>query len=318
MIHRLPAVCIVLLLCSTVQAAESYPSKMVRFVVPFAPGGPTDVVARVLSQRLGELWGQPVLVENRPGASGNIGASLVAKARADGYAVLLTTSAIAVNATLWPDPGYKVESDFVAVVNVASSPNIIVGSTSGPATLQETIQRAKSKGLNYGSGASGSTPHLSAEYLFKILAKVDATHIPYKGGAPALAAAVSGEVDVTAVALAAAVPLVKAGRLRGLAVTSATRVAVLPSVPTVAELGFPGFEHYTWVGVFVPSGTPASIVSRINADVNKLLTQPEVQEQLTTLGFEPVGGTQQSFAHYLNEEVAKWAKVVRDTGAKAE
>ncbi len=318
MIHRLATACLVLLMCATVQAAESYPSKLVRFVVPFAPGGPSDVVARVLGQKLGELWGQPVLVENRSGASGNIGAALVAKARADGYMVLVTTSAVAVNATLWANPGYNVENDLVAVVNVASSPNIIVGSVSGPATLQEVIQRAKSKGLNYGSGASGSTPHLSAEYLFKVLAKVNATHVPYKGGAPALSAAVSGEVEVTSVALAAAVPLVKAGRLRGLAVTSSTRAAVLPSVPTVAELGFLGFEHYTWVGVFVPNGTSASIVSRINAGVNQLLTQPEVRERLTTLGFGPVGGTQQSFAHYLKEEVAKWAKVVRETGAKAE
>jgi tripartite-type tricarboxylate transporter receptor subunit TctC len=317
MVHKLATACVILLTWTTLQA-ESYPSKMVRLVVPFAPGGPSDTVARVLGQKLAERWSEPVVVENRSGASGNIGASLVAKARADGYTVLVTTSAIAVNATLWADPGYKVENDFVAVVNVASSPNILAGRASGPATLNEVIERAKSKGLNYGSGASGSTPHLSAEYLFKVLAKVDATHVPYKGGAPALAAAVSGEVDVTTVALAAAVPLVKAGRLRGLAVTSAKRVPVLPNVPTVAELGFPGFEHYTWVGVFVPNGTSASIISRINADVNTLLTQPNIRERLVALGFEPVGGTQQSFAHYLKEEVARWGKVVRETGAKAE
>ena len=188
--------------------AQSYPSKAVRFLVPFAPAGPSDIVARVLSQKLSASWGEPVVVENRAGASGNIGTALAAKAAADGYTVLVTTSAFAVNPSLWTEAGYAVE-DFVPVVNVASSPNILVTNAQGPRTLQEAIQRARTNAITYGSAGSGTTPHLSAEYLFKVLAKVNATHVPYKGAGPALAAAVSGEVDLVSVTISAATPLIK-------------------------------------------------------------------------------------------------------------
>ena len=297
--------------------AQPYPSRAVRFLVPFAPSGPSDIVARVLSQKLSVTWGHPVVVENRAGASGNIGTALAAKAAADGYTVLVTTTAFAVNPSLWADPGYGVD-DFVPVINVASSPNILVTNAQGPRTLQEAIQRARAKPIIYGSAGSGTTPHLSAEYLFKVLANVNATHVPYRGAGPALAAAVSAEVDLVSVTISAATPLVKSGRLRGLAVTSARRVAALPEVPTVIEAGFPGFDDYTWVGAFLPKSAPHSVVSRLNADVNALLRQSEVGDRLEALGFQPTGGTAEAFASYLKQEARRWSEVVRATGAKPE
>jgi tripartite-type tricarboxylate transporter receptor subunit TctC len=316
MIGRLSIGLAMLAVCFAVEA-QPYPAKSVRFLVPFAPAGPSDIVARVLGQKLSAAWGQPVIVENRAGASGNIGTAMAAKAAPDGYTVLVTTSAFAVNPSLWKEPGYSVD-DFVPVINIASSPNILVTNADGFRTLQEAISRAKAKPITYGSAGSGTTPHLSAEYLFKVLAKVNATHVPYKGAGPALAAAVSGEVDLVSVTISAATPLVKSGRLRGLAVTSSTRVVALPEVPAVTEAGFAGFDDYTWVGVFVPKATPQTVVARLNADINRLIRQPEVQNRLEAVGFQPVGGTSEAFAHYLREEIRKWSEVVRRTGAQPE
>lgn len=304
--------------CSLLHA-QSYPDKPVRFVVPFAPGGPTDIIARLLSQKLSEVWKQPVLVENRPGAGGNVGSAQVVKALPDGYTVLINTSSMAVNATLYANPGFDLEKDLLAVTNVASSPNIIVaGSTLGAKNLKEAIEKAKTGQLNFGSAGTGTTPHLSAEYLFKVLAKVDVTHAPYKGAGPALNGALTGEVQFASVAMPAAVPLLKAGRLQGLAVTSIKRNPALPDVPTVAESGFPGFEDYTWVGVFLPAGSPVAIAQKINADVEALLQQTDFKTRLAGVGFEPVGGSMDGFAKYIKAEYIKWAKVVRDTGAKPE
>jgi len=205
----------------TAALAQGYPAKPVRFVVAFAPGGPADIVARLVAQKLGDAWGQPVVVENRGGAGGNIAAQLVSKATPDGYTVLVTTSAIAVNQSLSKNPGYDVEKDLISVAVVASSPNVIVASPAlGANTLQEVVEKAKSGKLNYGTAGAGTTPHLSAEYLFKILAKVPVTHVPYKGGGPALAAAMSGEVELVSVAMPPAVPILPiSARIRSLAVT---------------------------------------------------------------------------------------------------
>ena len=205
------------------------------------------------------------------------------------------------------------------MIVVASSPNIIVASqASGLKTLAEAVAFGKAKGLQYGSAGNGTTPHLSAEYLFRILAKLPATHVPYKGAGPALNAAMTGEVPVVSVAMPPSVALIKAGKLRGLAVTSSKRVAALPDVPTVAESGFPGFDDYTWAGLFVPAGTPATAVGRLHVEVAKILAQADTRGRLATLGFEPVGGTQQEFAAYLKKELEHWARVVKETGAKAE
>jgi tripartite-type tricarboxylate transporter receptor subunit TctC len=299
--------------------AQGYPSKPVRFIVPFQPAGPADIVARLVGQRLGELWGHQIVVENRPGAGGNVGAVVAAKAAPDGYTVLVTTSAIAVNVTLSSHPGYDLEKDFIPVINVASSPNMIAANADwGPTTLREAIVRAQSQKVAYGSPGAGTTPHLSAEYLFRVLSKTDIMHVPYKGGAPAAAAAASGEVQLASSALPAMMPFIRSGRVKALAVTSTQRVAALPDVPTVEEAGYPGFADYTWVGVFVPAGTPANIVARLNADVDKLISYADMRERVASVGFDPVGGTQQSFARYVRDEVSRWGKIVRATGAQVD
>lgn len=299
--------------------AQTYPDKPVRFVVPYPPGGPTDIIARLLGQKLSEMWKQAVIIENRPGAGGNVGTAQVARSAPDGYTVLINTSSVAVNTSLYINPGYNLEKDLLGVANVASSPNVIVaGSSLGAKNLRDAVDKAKTGLLNYGSPGAGTTPNLSAEYLFKVLAKVNVTHVPYKGAGPALNGALTGEVQFASVAMPAAVPLLKSGRLQGLAVTSARRSLALPDVPTVAESGFPGFEDYTWVGVFVPAATPIAIATRINADIEGLLAQADFRARLDNVGFEPAGGNLDSFARYIRSENSKWAKVVRETGAKPE
>ena len=298
---------------------QAYPAKPVRFVVAFAPGGPADLVARLIAQKIGDQWGQQVIVENRGGAGGAVAAQAVARAPADGYTVLVTTSSLAVTPALNPNAGYDAEKDFIPVTLIASSPNLFVASTqSGIKTLREAIDRAKSGKLNYGTAGAGTTPHLSAEYLFRVLGKVDVQHVPYKGAGPAMQAVVAGETELASVAISAGVPFVKGGRAVGLAVTSNKRVPALPDVPTVAESGFGGFEDYTWVGLFVPAGTPPEIVARLNAEAQAALRSPEVREKLAGAGFEPVGDGPREFAPYLRTELGKWAKVVKETGAKAE
>ena len=311
--------CVLAALIGTSVGAQSFPDKPVRFVVPYAPGGPTDIIARLLSEKLSDLWKQPVVVENRAGASGNVGSAQVAKSAPDGYTVLINTSSMAVNASLYPTAGYNLEKDLVGVVNVANSPNIIVaGSSLQAKNLREALEAAKSGKMSYGSPGAGTTPHLSAEYLFKVLARTPILHAPYKGAGPALNGALTGEIQFASVAMPAAVSLIKGGKLQGLAVTSVKRTGALPEVPTVAESGFAGFEDYTWVGVFVPTGTPKTVVTRIHADIESLLQQPAVREQLAVLGFDPVGGSPESFARYIKQEIAKWGTVVRETGVKAE
>jgi tripartite-type tricarboxylate transporter receptor subunit TctC len=299
--------------------AQNFPEKPVRFVVPYAPGGPTDIIARLLSQKLTESWKQPVVVDNRPGGSGNVGTAQVAKSAPDGYTVLINTSSVAVNTSLFTNAGYNLEKELIGVSNVANSPNVIVASTSLTSkNLKDAIEASRSGNLSYASPGTGTTPHLSAEYLFKVLAKTNVLHVPYKGAGPAVNAALTGEVQFASVAMPAAVPLIRSGKLHGLALTSSKRNAALPDVPTVAESGFTGFEDYTWVGVFVPAGTPKAIVSKINADIETLIQQPSVKEQLALLGFDPVGGSPDSFARYIKVEMTKWAAVVRDTGVKVE
>jgi tripartite-type tricarboxylate transporter receptor subunit TctC len=306
------------LICISVNA-QNFPDKPVHFIVPYAPGGPTDIIARLFSQKMTELWKQAVVVENRPGAAGNVGTAQVAKSKPDGYTVLINTSSVAVNTSLYANPGYNLERDLIAISNVANSPNIIVAGTSLTArNLRDGLEGAKSGQMSYASPGTGTTPHLSAEYLFKVLAKSDVLHVPYKGAGPAINGALTGEVQFASVAMPAAVSLVKSGKLQGLAVTSGKRSAALPDVPSVAESGFPGFEDYTWVGFFVPTGTPKSIVNKINGDIEFLLQQQDVKEQLSQLGFDSVGGTPESFARYIKVEMTKWSKVVKETGVRAD
>ena len=300
-------------------AQTTYPTKPVKFVVAFAPGGPADIIARLLGQRLSESLGQPVVVENRAGAGGNVASGIVSKAAPDGYTLMVNTSSLAVNVSLSKNPGFDAEKDFTLASVVASSPNLLVAYPGLKAkNLQEVVAEAKSGKLNYGTAGAGTTPHLTAEYLFKVLAKVDVTHIPFQGAGPALNATMGGQVEMASVALPAAVEMVKGGKVRGLAVTSNKRVAALPDVPTVAESGFPGFEDYTWVGVFAPSKTPPEVVQHLNSEINKILRSADFQAKLAGVGFEPVGGSTKDAADYLKTELAKWAKVVKETGTKVE
>ncbi len=324
---RAPALLAVL--CAAVMAASradaqavaqaSWPVKPVRVVVAFAPGGIADVAARLVASRLSVSLGQPFVVENRAGGGGNLGAVAVARAAPDGYTVLATTTSVAVNPSLSRNAGYELERDLLPVVNLASSPNlIVVHPGTGARNLKQLIEKARGAKLNYGSAGAGTTPHLSAEYLFRMLAKVEVTHVPYKGAGPAIAAALGGEVEIASIAMPPAIVHVKAGRLIGIAVTSRQRVPSLPEVPTVDESGFPGFEDYTWVGLFLPRGAPPEAVARLNAETRRLLATEDMKSRLAALGFEPAGGSPAEFSRYVAAEVRKWARVVRDTGARAD
>ena len=318
--RALRALCaIALSLAASASWAQAFPSKPVHFVVPFQPAGPSDVVARVVGARLTEIWSQQVVVENRAGASGNLGAGVVARSAPDGYAVLVTSSSIAVNASLSAKPGYDLLRDLVPVVNIASSPNVIVAYAQwGPQTLRAAIDRARNEKVAYGSPGAGTTPHLSAEYLFHVLAKLDVTHVPYKGGAPVAAAAAAGEVQLASAALPAMMPFIRSGRVVALAVTSMQRVPIIPDVPTVEEAGYPGFADDTWVGVFVPAGTKPALVAKLNGDINRAIREPQLRARIAAAGFEPVGGSPAEFSAYVKSEVARWARIVKATGAREE
>jgi len=298
--------------------AGSWPARPVKLVVAFAPGGPADIIARLLALRLTERLKQPVIVENRGGAGGNVAAQAVARAEPDGYTLLVTTSAFAVNPALSRKAGYDPVKDFNTVNVVAGTPNLIVASPSLPVkNLQELFKLAKTQDLSFGTAGGGTTPHLSAEYLFKSLAQVNILHAPYTGAGPALTAVMGNQIPLASVALPAAVQLVKGDKVRPLAVTSARRVASMPDVPAVAEL-FPGFSFATWVGVFAPAKTPVSVVERLNSEMNLILFIPEFQQQLDKSGFSPIGGSLNKSSDYLKSELLKYAKVVKETGITAD
>jgi tripartite-type tricarboxylate transporter receptor subunit TctC len=297
--------------------AQDWPNKPVHVIVPFAPGGPVDIIARLVGAKLNETLGQQFVVENRAGAGGNIGAAAVAKSAPDGYTVLATSSAIVVNVSLYSNPGYDAERDFIAVAIPASQPNMIFVNASLPAhTLPELISQSRGKKIAFASPGQGTTPHLTGENILRVIAKLDVTTVHFRGAGLAVTAVVQGEPPIGCMAISGPLPQVKAGRLRALAVSSAKRIPALPDVPTFAEAGFPGVEDYTWVGVFLPAGTPGPIVQKLNAEVNRAIESPDVRERLAANAFDPVGGSPQHFADYVKAEIAKWGKVVRDTGAK--
>ncbi|HYN11079.1 MAG TPA: tripartite tricarboxylate transporter substrate binding protein [Burkholderiales bacterium] len=306
---------------ATVSFAQGFPEKPVRFVVGFTPGGPSDILARALGQKLGELWRQQVVIENRPGAGGNVAAELVAKSAPDGHTWLLgNNSILATNQSLYRRLGYDPVKDFAPVCLVAIQPNILVVHPQLPAaSVAELISYArKNPGkLNYASSGSGAAAHLAGE-LFKTMAGVDLVHVPYKGAQPALTDVVAGQVQLMFATSASAIPFIKAGKLRALAVTTAQRSASVPELPTLAEAGVPGFEAITWHGVVVPAATPAALVERLNRDIAGVLRAPELRERLAGLGAEVIGGTPGEFADYIAREIPKWAKVVKDSGAQAE
>ena len=299
--------------------AQAYPAKPIHFIIPFAPGGPADIIARLTGQKLTEILGQPVIVESRAGAGGNIGAAFVAKSAPDGHTVLVTTSAFAVNVSLSPNPGYDAERDFIPTAVVARQANLIFVHPGLPVrSLAELLALAKTSKLAFASPGSGTTPHLTAENLFNVISRLDVTAIHFRGAGPAIAAVVAGEPPVGAGALATPLPYVKAGRLRALAVSSAARVAALPDVPTFAEAGFAGVHDDTWIGIFLPAGTPPGIVQRLNESVNQALQTVDMRDRLDALAFEPVGGSPRQFADYVKAEIAKWGRIVREGNIKAE
>ena len=299
-------------------AAERFPLRPVRMVVPFAAGGPADFVARLVSQKLSEVWGQPVVVDNRGGAGGNIGTALVAKSAPDGYTMLLTTSVFICNPSLYRETGYDPFKDFDPVTLTGVSGIIVVRHPTFPArSMKDIAQLAKSSSVNYASPGIGTAGHLAAD-LFRTFAKVELQQVPFKGAGPAVAAMLSGEVTLGFMAVPPSMPHVKSGRLAAIAVTSPKRLAELPDVPTVAESGFPGFQVDNMYGLLVPKGTPPAIVRKINADTVRLLRQPDVASRLAAETFEVVADTPAEFARYLRAEYAKWAKVVKDTGARVQ
>ena len=300
--------------------AGDYPSKPIRIIVPYPPGGFNDTLARTLGQKLTEKWGKPVIVDNRPGGGTTIGTNLAAKSAPDGYTLLIVSFAFAVNPALYASLPYDTARDFSPIVLAATTPNLLVVSPGLPVkSVKELVALAKSKPgkLNYASAGNGSSNHLSME-LFKSLTGVDVVHIPYKGSAPAVTDLIGGQVDLMFDNVPNVLQQVKAGKLRGLAVSSKTRSPFAPDLPTVAESGLPGFDVSVWFGVVAPSGTPKAVVSQLNGEINRILKLAEIVALFHKQGVEPLGGTPVAFAAFLREQNTKWAKVVKDSGAKAE
>jgi tripartite-type tricarboxylate transporter receptor subunit TctC len=320
-LRLLAAVALVALAPLAGLAAEPFPGKQIRFVVPYPPGGPLDTVARLLGQKVSASIKQPVLVENVPGAGGNIGAGVVARAAPDGYTILMGAVAThAINPSLYPSIPYNAEKDFIAVTQIASTPNVLVVNNAVPATsVAEFIALAKSRPgkLNFGSGSTGSAGHLAGE-LFNSLAGVDMAHIPYKGAAAAMQDLLGGRVDLMFDNFASSLAQVKAGKIRALAVTTAKRTALAPELPTIAESGLRGFDISTWFGIFVPAGTPKPVVDRLHDEFVKALAASDVREKMIALGAEPVGNRPEEFAAYVKIEAAKYAKLIKASGAKVD
>jgi tripartite-type tricarboxylate transporter receptor subunit TctC len=301
-------------------AAPDYPNKPIRLVAPFSPGGATDVLARIVGQKLNERWGQPVIIENRVGAGGNIGAEQAARSAPDGYTLLVGGVPHAISMSLYSKLNYDLTKDLAAVAEIASFPSMIVLHPSLPArTVKELIALAKSRPgqLNFGSAGNGSPNHLALE-LFKTAAHVDMTHVPYKGAGQVIGDLLAGQLQLASMGFPVATPHVKAGKLRAIAVTGATRSPLLPDVPTVSEAGLPGFDVTSWYGVFAPAAVSREIVNKLNNEIGAVITAPELKERLASLGAEPSVKTPEAFARYVHEEIVKWAKVVKASGAKAE
>lgn len=301
--------------------AQDYPSQPVRFVVPFAPGGTTDVLARLVGEKLSASLGQQFVIDNKPGAGGNIGTAQVAKAEPDGYTILMgTVGTHAINASIYPKLPYDPIKDFAPVTLVATVPNVLVVNLEVPASsVAELTALAKEKPgeLNFASSGNGTSIHLSGE-LFKAMTGVDIVHVPYKGSGPAVVDLLGGQVQMMFDNLPSSAPQIQAGKLRALAVTSKERSPTLPDVPTMAEAGVPGYEALSWFGVLAPAGTPDAIVARLQAEIAKALADPAMRERFAELGAVPVGDTPAEFADFIGAETAKWAEVVQSAGIKLE
>jgi tripartite-type tricarboxylate transporter receptor subunit TctC len=308
--------------CVPVASAQpaAFPTKSIRFILPFPPGGGTDTLARIVGQKVSESVGQPLVMDNRPGAGANIGAELAARAAPDGYTIVMGNIAHAVNVSLYRKLGYDLVNDFAPVTLLASTPNILVV---GPAVQAKSVAdlvalaRANPGKFNYASAGSGTSSHLAGE-LFKTLTSTELVHVPYKGGGPAVASLLSGEAAIGFATAPSVLPQVRAAKLRGLAVTSARRSAAAPDLPTIAESGVPGYDSNTWYGVLAPGRTPPARVARLHEVFVAAMNTADVKERVALHGFEPETSTPEAFGRYIRAEVAKWAKVVKAAGIRPE
>jgi tripartite-type tricarboxylate transporter receptor subunit TctC len=305
-------------LAAPLRAQTSWPDKPLRVIVPFVPGGPPDAVTRLIQPRLSELLGQPIVVDNRGGAGGNIGTQAVAKSAPDGNTILITSSAYVVN-TSFPESGYNAERDFIPVTIVASQPNVIVSHPSLPVkNMAELVAMAKTTPMAFATPGSGTTPHLTAENFFNIANKLNMTPIHYRGAGQAVGAVVAGEPKLGCMAMTAPLQNIKAGKLRGLAVSSAKRLAILPDVPTLSELGQPDMLDYTWVGAFLPAATPAPIQAKWFDALSKVLSSPDIKEKLQAMAFEALLDSPAKTGEYVRAEISRWSQVVKHIGYKPE
>jgi tripartite-type tricarboxylate transporter receptor subunit TctC len=307
-----------LTLCALAQA-QSYPSRPIRYIVPQAPGGSSDTLARVLTQRVAQGLGQQIVIDNRPGATGVIGGELAARANPDGYTLLQVATSHATNPAMQARLPYDTLRDFAPISLLSQQPNVFLVHPSVPVrNVKELITYAKSKPgqLNYASSGTGGSQHLAGE-LLKSMAGIDITHVPYKGSPPALVDVIAGRVPLMSSTMPPALPQIKSGKVRAIAVTSAKRSPALPDVPTVAESGLPGYEAIAWQGLVAPAGTPKPVISRLNAEFVNALKQPEIVAKLNEQGFETVASTPEWFAQYTRTEIAKWSKVIKGAGIKA-
>lgn len=300
--------------------ADDYPSKPIRFVAPYPPGSVTDILARIVGQKLTASWKQPVVVENRGGGGSVIGTDIVAKAPPDGYTILLVAPDLAINQSLRSQLPYDAQKSFAPVTLLVFGPTVLCVHPSLPVTnLRELIAYAKARPgqLSYASGGNGTVGHLGME-LLKHMAGIDMVHIPYKGTAAVVTAVLTGEVQVAFAQMATVRPQFMSGKLRVLAVASGVRAQAMPDLPTVAEAGLPGFKADVWFGVVAPAGTPSAIVSRLNSEIGKIMRMPDVREQLLPQGIEPVTNTPEEFAALIHTEIAKWSELVKKTGARVD
>jgi tripartite-type tricarboxylate transporter receptor subunit TctC len=318
-VKELAAVFAGILSIGTAFSADPYPTRPIRMIVGFAPGGGTDLTARPVAQKLAELLGQQVIVENRPGAAGNVATEQVAKSAPDGYTLLMgTIAALAINPSLYGNLRFDPETDLAPVIQVVDATNVLALHPSVPASsVKELIALAREKSLLAGSSGIGATGHLAIE-LFNLMAGVKLVHVPYKGGGPAMSDLVGGQVNLIFATTASSIPHLKSGRIKGIAVTTAKRSALLPDLPTISESGLAGFYANNWYGLVVPAKTPRAIIDQLNAEVTKILAMPDVKTILFNQGLDPAPGTPEQFGAYIKSERAKWAKVIKESGAKPE
>jgi tripartite-type tricarboxylate transporter receptor subunit TctC len=302
-------------------SSSEYPAKPIRIIAQFTPGTSTDILARIIGQKLGDDWGQQVIVDNRPGAGGIVGTEMGAKAPPDGYTLTMAvSSAFGINPTLYSKLPYDAIKDFAPIANLGLTPQTLVANPSAPfKTVKEFVAAARDKPaqINYASLGAGSTSHLTME-MFRAAAGITINHVPFKGSAEADGQVIGGQIPVMFDAIPAVRPHILSGRLRGLGIGTLARSPFLPDVPTIAESGYPKFEAVGWIGIAAPAKTPAAILDKLNKEMVHILNQPDVKERLATLAFTPVGDTRAQFAAYIKAEIAKWGKAVKESGAKAD